>query len=212
MDRASRPEVVPISDENVLGMRSPRGRTALFPFSLTRLAEDERRFSKAGPIIRVINTGAESTHIQRLAEARLVSMPEDELRELYPFAETEEGGRTALVLRARILADPAPHKLKAAALLEGEGLTEEALSPATEAARLTAGCLAVAAIVHLESRPHDAILPRGEGATEDVPQNESSNETLCRAIHNEPRICQTQKSSFSIGCGNGSCISPRPIA
>lgn len=142
VDRASPPRGRPNSDEDVLGMRSPHGRTALFPFSPTRLAEEGRRFSKAGPIIRVMNTGAKSTHMQRLAQARLVSMPEEELRELYPFAETEEGGRTALVLRARILADPAPHKLKAAALLEGEGLTEEALSPATEAARLTAGCLA----------------------------------------------------------------------
>ena len=104
--------------------------------------EEEHRLGEAtGLSVRVIDPGAYES-MRRLAEAGLISMPAEELREVYPAAESEDGERAGRVLRAGALAGQAAHKLKAAALLEGGGFPEEALAPATEAARLAAGCLA----------------------------------------------------------------------
>jgi len=110
-----------------------------------RLAEEERRLGETtGLSVKVIDPRAYES-MQRLAEAGLISMPAEELRELYPAAESEDRERAGRVLRARALAEQAAHKLRAAALLEGGGFAEEALAPATEAARLAAGCLAAVA-------------------------------------------------------------------
>ena len=118
-----------------------------------RLIEEERRLGETtGLSVKVIDPGAYES-MQRLAEAGLISMPPEELREVYPAAESEDRKRIGRVLRARSLAEQAAHKLKAAALLEGGGFAEEALVPATEAARLAAGCWAAVAGA---SEPEDA--------------------------------------------------------
>ena len=107
-----------------------------------QLAEEERRLAEAtGLDVKLIDPAAHEAML-RLAEAGLISMPAGDLREVYP-APGEEGAEDAgRLLRGRALVDRAQHKLKAAALLEGGGFAEEARAPATEAARLAAGCVA----------------------------------------------------------------------
>ncbi len=110
-----------------------------------RFAEEERRLGDAtGLSVKVVDPVAYES-MQRLAEAGLISMPEEELREVYSAAESEDRERAGRMLRARVLAEQAAHKLKAATLLEGGGFAEEAKVPAMEAARLAAGCLAAVA-------------------------------------------------------------------
>ena len=111
----------------------------------SRAGEEERRLSEAtGLSVKVIDPETYDS-MRRLAEAGLISMPADDLREMYPAPEAEDAERTARVSRARALAELADHKLKAAVLLEGGGFADEARAPAVEAARLAAGCLAAAA-------------------------------------------------------------------
>ena len=109
-----------------------------------RLAEEERRLSElTGLSVKVIAPDAYES-MRRLAEAGLIAMPAEDLREVYPAAGAEDDGSAGRRLRAKALAERAEHKLKAAVLLEGGGFPEEARAPAVEAARLAAGCLAVA--------------------------------------------------------------------
>ena len=109
-----------------------------------RLAEEERRLGEStGLSVKVIDPDAYES-MRRLAEAGLISMPAEDLREVYPAAGAEDDGSAGRMLRAKALAERAEHKLKAAVLLEGGGFAEEACAPAVEAARLAAGCLAVA--------------------------------------------------------------------
>ena len=91
--------------------------------------------------------------MRRLAEAGLISMPAEDLREVYPAPDEEDAGLAGRMARAKALAERAEHKLRAAVLLEGSGFAEEARAPAVEAARLAAGCLAVA---EREPEPEDA--------------------------------------------------------
>ena len=108
------------------------------------LAEEERRLSEStGLSVKVIDPDAYES-MRRLAEAGLISMPAEDLREVYPAAGAEDDGSAGRMLRAKALAERAEHKLKAAVLLEGGGFAEEARAPAVEAARLAAGCLALA--------------------------------------------------------------------
>ena len=107
-----------------------------------QLAEEERRLAGASGLnVKLIDPAAHEAML-RLAEAGLISMPAGELREVYPAPGAEGAEDVGRLLRGRSLADRAEHKLKAAALLEGGGFSEEARAPATEAARLAAGCLA----------------------------------------------------------------------
>ena len=110
-----------------------------------RLAEEERRLSEAtGLNVKLIDPAAHEAML-RLAEAGLISMPEGDLREVYPAPGAEGAEDASRLLRGRSLVDRAEHKLKAAALLEGGGFSEEARAPAAEAARLAAGALAALA-------------------------------------------------------------------
>ena len=123
------------------------GEAAMVVLSLPapRLAEEERRLSEsAGLIVKVIDPDAYES-MRRLAEAGLISMPAEDLREVYPVPDAEDAGRVDRMLRARALVERAEHKLKAAVWLKGGGFAEEARAPAVEAARLAAGCLAAAA-------------------------------------------------------------------
>ena len=107
-----------------------------------QLAEEERRLAGAiGLNVKLIDPAAHEAML-RLAEAGLISMPAGELREVYPAPGAEGAEDDSRLLRGRSLVDRAEHKLKAAALLEGGGFSEEARAPATEAARLATGCLA----------------------------------------------------------------------
>ena len=118
--------------------------TALVVIALSagQLAEEERRLAGAtGLNVKLIDPAAHEAML-RLAEAGLISMPASDLREVYPAPGPEGAEDDSRLLRGRSLVDRAEHKLKAAALLEGGGFSEEARAPATEAARLAAGCLA----------------------------------------------------------------------
>ena len=107
-----------------------------------QLAEEERRLAEAtGLDVKLIDPAAHEAML-RLAEAGLISMPAGDLREVYPAPGAEGAEAASRLLRGRSLVGRAEHKLKAAALLEGGGFSEEARAPATEAARLAAGCLA----------------------------------------------------------------------
>ena len=118
-----------------------------------RIAEEERRLSEStGLRVKVIDPDAYES-MRRLAEAGLISMPAEDLREVYPAPDEEDAGHAGRMARARALAERAEHKLRAAVLLEGGGFAEEARAPAVEAARLAAGCLAAAG---REPEPEDA--------------------------------------------------------
>ena len=107
-----------------------------------QLAEEERCLAGAtGLNVKLIDPAAHEAML-RLAEAGLISIPAGDLREVYPAPGAESAEDDSRLLRGRSLVDRAEHKLKAAALLEGGGFSEEARAPATEAARLAAGCLA----------------------------------------------------------------------
>ena len=102
--------------------------TALVVVALAaeRLAEEERRLAEAtGLDVKLIDPAAHEA-MQRLAEAGLISMPAGDLREVYPVPYAEGAEDASRLLHARSLVDRAEHKLKAAALLEGGGFSEEA--------------------------------------------------------------------------------------
>ena len=120
------------------------GDTALVVAALPagQLAEEERRLAEAtGMNVKLIDPAAHEA-MQRLAEAGLISMPAEDLREVYPAPDAEDAEDAGRRLRAKALAERAQRKLKAATLLEGGGFAEEARPPAVEAARLATGCLA----------------------------------------------------------------------
>ena len=118
-----------------------------------QLAEEERRLAEAtGLDVKLIDPAAHEAML-RLAEAGLISMPAGDLREVYPAPGAEGAEDASRLLRGRALVDRAQHKLKAAVLLEGGGFAEEARAPATEAARLAAGCVAA---LGGEPEPEDA--------------------------------------------------------
>ena len=108
-----------------------------------QLAEEERRLAEStGMTVKLIDPASHEAML-RLAEAGLISMPGGELREVYPVPDPQRAEVSGRLLRARAHAERAQHKLKAAALLDGGGFAEEARTPAVEAARLAAECLAI---------------------------------------------------------------------
>ena len=118
----------------------------------SRRAAEERRLSEAtGLRVSVIDPDTHETML-RLAQSGLVSMPTENLREIYPGpggADAPDGRD----LRMKTLAESAERKLKAAALLEGGGFVEEARAPIVEAARLATAALAA---LRGDAEPEDA--------------------------------------------------------
>ena len=117
------------------------------------IAEQEHCLAESTDLnVKVIDPATHESML-RLAEAGLIALPGGALREVYPApgsTATEADGR---LLRARALAERAEHKLKAAALLQGGGFSEEARVPAVEAARCAVGSLAA---MREEAEPGDA--------------------------------------------------------
>ncbi len=108
-------------------------------------AEQRRLAADSGFKVSVIDRGAHDSML-RMAEAGLISLPAETMREVHPA--DGDAGRDR---RARALVDQAERKLMAAQLLAGGGFGEEARVPAAEAVRLGAAGLAV-----LEGRPEPA--------------------------------------------------------
>ncbi len=117
------------------------------------IAEQERRLAESTDLnVKVIDPATHESML-RLAEAGLIALPGGALREIYPASDSTDTESDGRLLRAGELTERAEHKLKAAALLQGGGFTEEARVPAVEAARLAAGALAA---IRGEDEPGDA--------------------------------------------------------
>ena len=119
-----------------------------------QLAEEERRLAEAtGLNVKLIDPPAHEAML-RLAEAGLISMPAGDLREVYPAPGAEGAEDASRLLRGRSLVDRAEHKLKARRLCSRAVASRRRRGrPATEAARLAAGCLAALEGEH--RRPED---------------------------------------------------------
>ena len=118
-----------------------------------RIAEEERRLAEsAGLNVKVIDPATHES-MRRLAEAGLIALPGDELKEVWPASGADRSESDGRLLRGKALTGRAEHKLKAAVLLVGGGFAEEARAPAVEAARLAVAALAA---MRGEPEPDDA--------------------------------------------------------
>ena len=113
-----------------------------------RIAEEEKRLADSSALnVRVIDAATHES-LLGLADAGLIALAGDELKEVFRAGDAERSESDGRVERAQTLTGRAEHKLKAAALLVGGGFAEEARAPAVEAARL-----AVAALAAMRDKP-----------------------------------------------------------
>ena len=143
--------------QRILGKRDGAIFLAVLNLSAPAIASEENDLAQyaelQGATVRLIDS-ATREQMEKLAQSGLITVEPGSMEQIWPDEELKEGDeRRIRTIRARTLIEPAERKIRAARLLAGGGLLEEARPPAVETMVLATRALAA---LDGEVEPDDA--------------------------------------------------------